>query len=301
MGLSLDVQFTALPIDLPTTPASRGAAAESPPTHFAVRAGAPLHVAWRTLYPGDLPHKFLRKKRSKTVVLSSFVKTGADAAKAPRVVSAIFEDLADKDDQTPGARGAGSHILHYDSSVGSDTVVELELVSKSSGGKDLGVLKGALEAAGSTPLLFFASGWINGASGVVKLAGGIMKALSKDKELFSSPITIPCSGSAARVDTPVRLLAARDPLGLLEDRTIENTPIAAGGYPRLKNGSGTWYEGDEPYVIFDVDQEERADLEGFAAERKAGALLADWTPREGVDVGEVLGVVGRYITTEVIV
>ena len=113
------------------------------------------------------------------MVLSSFVKTGADAAKAPRVVSAVFEGLADKDDQTPGTLGAGSHVLHYDSSVGSDTVVELELVSKSSGGKDLAVLKGALESAGNAPLLFFASGWINGASGVVKLAGGIVKALSR--------------------------------------------------------------------------------------------------------------------------
>jgi len=55
------------------------------------------------------------------------------------------------------------------------------------------------------------------------------------------------------------------------------------------------YEGDEPYVILEVDQAAQPNLEAFEHELRAGALLKDWTPKIGVDAMEVLKTIGALI------
>lgn len=289
------MQLKTLAVSLSAKPATtRGVSlAEETNDGVSVRAGEPVHVRWRTLYSGDLPNKFLRKKKNKTVVLSSFVKSGAGMEGAPRVVNAVYDKLADFDDETPSAKSAGSHVVHYSSAVGSDLIVEIELVSKSSDGKDMDKLRRGLEFASSTPLLFFASGWINSVGGIVKVADGLIKALKRDKLLFSAPLLLSCSQTQPKITTPQAYLAAKDPFSLFEGRSIEKVPKEVGGYPRLKNADGTWYKGPEPYVIFEVDQNERPDLKDFESQVRAGALLKDWTPKEGVDVGEVMEVMGK--------
>jgi len=123
-----------------------------------VKQGAPVHIAWRTFYSGDLPDRNFKKRKNKTAVLSSFVKLSADSNAAPRVVSAVFEDPDDHHDFTPSAKGAGSPVILYQSTAQGETLVEVELMSKRRGSEDLDNLSEALQKAGNSPLLFFANG-----------------------------------------------------------------------------------------------------------------------------------------------
>ena len=227
--------------------------------------GKPLQVVIDRIYTGKYPKKGGLFGGASDVAVVSGVKDYSVFAASTRALNVLSKDVRAKSHVRGTAFEDGTPLVLYSPAVMTDSLtltVEIAVDSFDSGLFDT-VAKGFSATAG-IPLMLPFSGYLLGASEVLKLAGGLGDALFDGRPAFSITETL-------NFGLPGRPLAVADHWLLTHNQDLDG--YSYDPQKGLIDDRGTPYSGDDPYVVLTLDGKERPELNKFTPTAASAAVL----------------------------
>jgi len=227
--------------------------------------GKPLQVVIDRIYTGKYPKKGGLFGSASDVAVVSGVKDYSVFAASTRALNVLTKDVRARSHVRGTAFEDGTPLVLYSPAVMTDSLtltVEIAVDSFDSGLFDT-VAKGFSAAAG-IPLMLPYSGYLLGASEVLKLAGGVGDALFDGRPAFSITETL-------NFGLPGRPLAIADHWLLTHNQDLNGFSYDA--QKGLIDSNGAPYAGDDPYVVLTLDGKERPELNKFTPTAASAAIL----------------------------
>ncbi len=278
-------------------PSARGASAGAgetpgaslPVGELRVRAGLPLHVTWTTFYTGDISNRkaLLKGNRvNQPVLLTSAIKSSADAAPASRAFLATWEETKHREEIFTRATDAGTNLVYYSAAVARGLTLTIHLFEKPKRNEVFDRISASLKVAASFPPLAFASGYLLIGSRLTQVAGGVVDALRTDKHSFVASQQVYVADDYPALTEPRYTFFSPDTLHM-EDALMVR--LSDSGKPHLVDkASGKRYGGPNAYVICRYSPQEVEDLMDFDVRAEALALLEGWMPTGEVEVDKLM-------------
>ena len=230
--------------------------------------GLPLTITITEVYTGRYPQKgLLGGHPRKDVAVVSGVKNFDVFNASARALNFIQPQIGSHGRiKAPSALSQGTSLVAYSPAVLSDSqVVTVEFAVDNFPQELFDKVSGAFTALSGVPILLPYAGFLMGASGVAKLAGSLGEALFDGHPAFS-------------VTESIDFATPGLPIAKADFRILAGSALAADQYrydPEhgLVDASGAVYDGDEPYVVLNLDGRENKQLEGFAPSVASAAVL----------------------------
>jgi hypothetical protein len=243
-----------------------------------ISVGQPLSIVLRQVYTGRFPQKHLLSN-SKPMLLTTALKDITTTSAAVRAVNIV------KDKVQPGAAfsgpaasAEGTSLVYYSPAVASPLItVTVELIFQDLDPQIFDRASQLFGSLGGIPIFMPASGYLMGASTILKLAGNIGQALLDGQPVLSESMQIDFSFGGGSIPVPGFWVFSANPIDL---STFKFDP--ANG---LIDNSGKPYSGDEPYVVLSVDGAKVQGLSNFTPLlATAGVLSRFYNQKDGSEV-----------------
>ncbi|HET6940974.1 MAG TPA: hypothetical protein VFH89_02310 [Sphingomicrobium sp.] len=242
-------------------------AAGAPVAFTPIGRGLPLTVMLRDVYTGRFPKKGLLGGGSKDIAVVSGVKNYDVFSASARALNFIAQGKQSHSRVgMPSAFAEGTALISYSPAVLTDSqIVTVEFAVDNFPGELFDKVSSAFTNLSGLPILLPAAGYLMGAAGVVKLAGGLGEALFDGRPAFSVTRSID-------FDVP------GIPVAEAEFRIITEDDFDASAFkydPQrgLIDAAGRVYDGDAPYVVISIDGKPRQGLEKFKPTVASASVL----------------------------
>lgn len=232
----------------------------------AIGPGKPLTIAIRHVYTGKHPSRGMLGHRG-DVALVSGVKNFSAIKASARAVNLLEKGVKPNTHLVSGsAFNDGTPIIAYSAAVLDPAITLTIEMAESDGFSDdlINAVSGAFQSLAGLPVLLPYSGYLMGASTVIKLASGVADDLYQSAPAFSQTEVLNFALPGA-------------PQAEADLRVICNPSFQADSYTYhdgqgLKDQNGT-YSGDEPYVVISLDGAPNDDLRTFTPNVASAAVM----------------------------
>ncbi|WP_179505798.1 MULTISPECIES: hypothetical protein [unclassified Sphingomonas] len=227
--------------------------------------GLPLRVMISEVYTGRFPKSGLFGG-SKDVAVVSGLRDYSSFSAVSRALNLIAPKTHKKTRiNLPSAFRDGTAVVSYSPAVLTDSLlVSIEFAVDNFPDELFAKVSSAFTALAGLPIFLPFSGYLLGAGGVVKLAGNLGEALFDGHPSFSVSGSIDFDNAGMPIATASFRILADPALGAEEFRYVPGRGLVSGD---------TVYDGDEPYVVLNLDGKERPELASFAPTAASGAVL----------------------------
>lgn len=243
-----------------------------------ISQGQPLSVVLRQVYTGRFPEKHLFSN-TKPMLLTTALKDITTTSAAVRAVNIIKDKVQPgKSFPGPAASAEGTSLVYYSPAVASPLItITVELVFQDLDPQIFdraGQLFGSL---GGVPIFMPASGYLMGASTVLKLAGDIGQALLDGNPVLSESMQLDFSFGGGSIPVPGFWVFSANPL----DLSAFTFDPAQG----LNDSNGKPYSGGEPFVVLSIDGTSVSGLANFTPLMASASILGRfYNQKDGSEV-----------------
>jgi len=243
-----------------------------------ISVGQPLNILLRQVYTGRFPQKHLLSN-SRPMLLTTALKDITTTSAAVRAVNIVKDKVQPgKSFSGPAASAEGTNLVYYSPAVASPLItITVELIFQDLDPQIFDRASQLFGSLGGIPIFMPASGYLMGASTILKLAGNIGQALLDGQPVLSESMQIDFSFGGGSIPVPGYWVFSANPIDL---NTFKFDP--ANG---LIDNSGKPYSGDEPYVVLSVDGTKVQGLSNFTPLlASAGVLGRFYNQKDGSEV-----------------
>src|SRR5277367_2030393 len=211
-----------------------------------ISIGQPLSIVLRQVYTGRFPQKHLLSN-SKPMLLTTALKDITTTSAAVRAVNIVKDKVQPGNTFSgPAASAEGTSLVYYSPAVASPLItVTVELIFQDLDPQIFDRASQLFGSLGGIPIFMPASGYLMGASTILKLAGNIGQALLDGQPVLSESMQIDFSFGGGSIPVPGFWVFTANPIDL---SAFKFDPING-----LIDSGGKPYNGDEPYVVLSVD------------------------------------------------
>ncbi|UPG89493.1 hypothetical protein L2Y96_19165 [Luteibacter aegosomaticola] len=229
--------------------------------------GKPLTLWIASAYVGKLPPK--NWLGGKGCLLSSAVKSWSYQDAQPRALNAIKQDVGRQTELQFAANEVGTRLAFYSPAlVDRQLSVTFEMAFDDVDEDFYKSVSGVMSAAGAIPAFASASPYLLAASALVNIGSKIANGLYDSKAEFQATETLNIDLPGNKPQEGYRLIARDE----LDRKSLADYGISDGRLLK-KDGSGTAYGGDTPYVIVALDGTTDPALKNFSANAASASLL----------------------------
>jgi hypothetical protein len=278
-GLINRVQFLSLKDDPEISYAVEQATAGPAARGFVqISVGQPLSIVLRQVYTGRYPEKHLFSN-SKPMLLTTSLKDITTTSASVRAVNIV------KDKVQPGksffasaASAEGTSLVYYSPAVASPLItITVEMIFQDLDPQIFDRASQLFSNLGGIPIFMPASGYLMGASTVLKLAGNIGQALIDGQPVLSESMQLDFSFGGGSIPVPGFWVFSANPVDL---STLNFDPTKG-----LTDSNGKPYSGDEPFVVLSIDGAKVQGLSNFAPLMASASVLGRfYNQKDGSEV-----------------
>jgi hypothetical protein len=247
---------------------------KSPNPSTPIGLGMPLTVQILSIYTGQYPTGIFGGR--KDLMLTSSVKSSVTFDAAARAINKIDKKADARTYLEFIASESGTRIVYYTPAVDAlNTDVSFELIADTFEQEVFDQVAGLLQSAASVPLFMPAAGYLLGAAGVVKMAGTLGNTLLAQRPYLRDNYSVKFN-NAGDFDSIARnlLICNNADVSEFAGCEVQRIDTIKGGVFRVVDKqSQEPYNGDAPYLIVNLDGQERKDLAAFSPKQASSALL----------------------------
>ena len=229
--------------------------------------GKPLNVLLRRVYTGKFPEKRLLNAR-KPMLITSAIKDISTTSASAQAVNVLKQSVSPRSVFSgPGAREEGTAVVYYSPAVVSSLITisvqmifddfDEELFTRAS--QLFGNLAGV-------PIFVPASGYLLGASSILKLASDVGGAIFSGHPALDESIELDFSFGGGSIPQPGFWVLSPAPL----DRKRYQFDSTSG---LMDKSTGRAYDGDDPIVVLSIDGSTQPTLTNFTPLLASAGLL----------------------------
>ena len=243
-----------------------------------VSLGQPLNIVLRQVYTGRFPEKHLFTN-SKPMLLTTALKDITTTGAAVRAVNIIKDKVQPgKSFSGPAASAEGTSLVYYSPAVASPLItITVELIFQDLDRQIFDRASQLFDSLGGIPIFMPASGYLMGASTVLKLAGNIGQALLDGQPVLSESMQIDFSFGGGTLPLPGFWVFTANPIDLSE--------FKFDSVRGLTDAKGNSYSGDEPFVVLSIDGTKVPGLSNFTPLMASASVLGRfYNQKDGSEV-----------------
>jgi hypothetical protein len=243
-----------------------------------ISVGQPLSIVLRQVYTGRYPEKHLFSN-SKPMLLTTALKDITTTSAAVRAVNIVKDKVQPgKSFSGPAASAEGTNLVYYSPAVASPLItITVELVFQDLDPQIFDRASQLFSNLGGIPIFMPASGYLMGASTVLKLAGNIGQALLDGQPVLSESMQLDFSFGGGSIPVPGFWVFSANPIDL---STFNFDPTRG-----LTDKSGNSYSGDEPFVVLSIDGAKVPGLSNFTPLMASASVLGRfYNQKDGSEV-----------------
>jgi hypothetical protein len=240
--------------------------------------GQPLSIVLRQVYTGRFPEKHLFSS-TKPMLLTTAIKDISTTSAAVRAVNIVKDSVQPNSSISgPSASAEGTNLVYYSPAVVSPLInISVELIFQDFDAEIFSRASQLFQNLGGVPIFMPASGYLMGASTVLKLAGNIGQALLDGRPVLSETMQIDFSFGGGSIPVPGFWVFSANPIDL---NTLTFDPTQG-----MMGKDGQPYSGDEPFVVLSIDGTKVASLANFAPLLASASVLGRfYNQKDGSEV-----------------
>ncbi len=263
-----EVSFATVPV--PASPLVRG--------FVEVGIGKPLSIVLRQVYTGQFPQKHLFSS-TKPMLLTTAIKDISTTSAAVRAVNIVKDKVSPHSSMAgPAATAEGTNLIYYSPAVVSPLInITVEMIFQDFDPQIFSRASQLFQNLGGVPIFMPASGYLMGASTVLKLAGNVGQALFDGQPVLSETMQLDFSFGGGSIPVPGFWVFSESPLDL---KSFLFDPTQG-----LLDRDGKPYSGDEPFVVLSIDGTKVESLANFSPLLASASVLGKfYNQKDGSEV-----------------
>ena len=253
--------------------------------------GRPLNIVMRKVYTGKFPQKKVFSS-SKPMLITSAIKDITTTSAAAQAIHVLKQDVsAHSTFNGPGAREEGTQLVYYSPAVASSLItISIQMVFDDFDDELFTQASQLFTNLAGVPIFVPASGYLLGASTVLKLAGDLGGALFRNKAVLDESMELDFTFGGGAIPKPGYWVISPGSLDLSKFQYDPNRGL-------VEKSSGQTYSGDDPVIVLSIDGSEQPSLTNFSPLMASASVLGQFfnqKPGSEVVMDTVLSAVKLY-------
>jgi hypothetical protein len=230
--------------------------------------GKPLNVLLRRVYTGKFPEKRLLNSR-KPMLITSAIKDISTTSASAQAVNVLKQSVSPRSVFSgPGAREEGTAVVYYSPAVVSSLItISVQMIFDDFNEELFTRASQLFGNLAGVPIFVPASGYLLGASSILKLASDVGSAIFSGHPALDESIELDFSFGGGSIPQPGFWVLSPMPL----DRKRYQFDPTSG---LMDKSTGRAYDGDDPIVVLSIDGSSQPTLTNFSPLLASAGLLS---------------------------